>query len=197
MDANPLQEVEIKLHTPDLAAVRRALQAAGAELSKQRVFERNLRYDSADGRLIAGGEVLRLREDGAIKLTHKSGGSLENGIVSRLEAEVIVSDFANMHRILRRLGFHVALIYEKYRTTYNWLGAEIVLDELPYGHFTEIEGDAQSIERIVTALGLAGCQRMESSYTDLFLAVKARLGMSARDCTFEAFAGFDVGAISW
>ncbi len=189
MNAGKLREVEVKLHTPDLAAVRRALTAADAKLVRERVFERNLRYDSADGMLIASGEVLRLRQDEAVKLTHKSDASVESGIVSRLEAEVIVSDFDTMHRLLRRLGFHVALIYEKYRTTYELHDAEIVLDELPFGNFTEIEGDARTIERVVAALGLGGCQRMAGSYVDIFLAVKARLGLAARDCTFEAFAG--------
>ncbi len=192
MNAGELREVEVKLHTPDLAVVRSALLAAGAKLVKERVFERNLRYDSADGKLIARGEVLRLRQDAAVKLTHKSDASVESGIVSRLEAEVIVSDFDTMHLILRRLGFHVALIYEKYRATYELLGAEVVLDELPFGNFTEIEGAAETIERVVTALGLGGCQRMTGSYVDIFAAVKARLGLDARDCTFEAFDGIDV-----
>lgn len=199
MNEEELREVEVKLHTPDLAAVRRALTAAGAKLVKKRVFERNLRYDSADGQLIAGGEVLRLRQDAAVKLTHKSDASVESGIVSRLEAEVIVSDFNTMDRILRRLGFHAALIYEKYRATYELLGAEVVLDELPFGNFTEIEGDAQTIERVVAALGLGGCQRMAGSYVDIFVAVKLRLGLSARDCTFEAFADvdLDLGEFRW
>ena len=86
----------------------------------------------------------------------------------------------------------MALVYEKYRTTYELLGAEVVLDELPFGNFTEIEGDAQAIERVVAALGLGGCTRMSASYVDIFVAVKARLGLSARDCTFEAFAGVDI-----
>ncbi|MCY4147120.1 MAG: class IV adenylate cyclase [Chloroflexi bacterium] len=192
-----LREVELKLRTPDLAALRRALHVAGAKLVKERVFERNFRYDSADGMLIAGGEVLRLRQDTAVKLTHKSDASVASGIVSRLEAEVTVSDLAAMDLILRRLGFQVALVYEKYRATYELLGAEVVLDELPFGNFTEIEGDAQTIERVVAALGLGGCQRVAGSYVDLFLAVKARLGLSARDCTFDAFAGVKVDEIAW
>lgn len=192
MNEEDLREVEVKLHTADLAEVRWALQTAGAKLVKERVFERNLRYDSADGGLIASGEVLRLRQDAAVKLTYKSDASVESGIVSRLEAEVIVGDFATMDLILRRLGFRVALVYEKYRTTYELLGAEVVLDELPFGNFTEIEGDARTIERVVAELGLDGCRRMASSYADIFLAVKARLGLSARDCTFEAFAGVNI-----
>ncbi|MCY3831451.1 MAG: class IV adenylate cyclase [Chloroflexi bacterium] len=186
------QEVEVKLHTPDLSKIRDALEAAGATLTKPRVFERNLRYDSADGSLKTAGVVLRLRQDEAAKLTYKADSSVESGIVSRFEAEVEVSDFETMDVILRRLGYKVALIYEKYRTTYELDGAEIVLDELPYGNFTEIEGDAATIERVVERLGLGGCRRMPGSYVDIFADVKARLGLDVRDCTFEAFEDVEV-----
>ncbi len=188
-----LQEVEVKLHTPDLESVQRALDAAGATLLKPRVFERNLRYDSVDGALMAAGIVLRLRQDEAVKLTYKADASVERGIVSRFEAEVEVSDFETMDVILKRLGYVVALVYEKYRTTYALDGAEIVLDELPYGNFSEIEGDAATIERVVETLGLSGARRMTGSYVELFWDVKARLGLGVRDCSFAAFAGVDVG----
>ena len=187
-----LREVEVKLHTPDLAAVVESLEAAGATLVKPRVPERNIRYDSDDGALTAAGVVLRLRQDEAVKLTYKSDGSVERGIVSRFEAEVEVSDFETMDIILRRLGYAVALVYEKFRTTYALEEAEIVLDELPFGNFTEIEGDAATIERVVDRLGLGGAQRMAGSYVDIFWDVKARLGLDARDCSFEAFSGVDV-----
>ena len=192
MNARNLQEVEVKLHSPDLAAVRAALETAGATLVKPRVFERNLRYDSADGALMAQGIVLRLRQDEAVKLTYKADARVESGIVSRFEAEVEVSDFETMDLILRRLGYKVALIYEKYRTTYELDGAEIVLDELPYGNFTEIEGDAATIERVVETLGLGGARRMVASYTDIFLRLRERLGLDVENCSFDEFVGVDV-----
>lgn len=188
-----LQEVEVKLHTPDLAGVKSALDAAGATLVKPRVYERNVRYDSADGMLSAQGVVLRLRQDDAARLTFKADERVVDGISSRFEAEVEVSDFALMDVILQRLGYEVALVYEKYRATYELEGAEVVLDELPFGSFTEIEGDAATIERAVERLGLAGARRMGGSYVYIFLGLKRRLCLLERDCTFEAFRGVDVG----
>ena len=194
MNEDKLQEVEVKLHTPDLAAVRGALEAAGATLLKPRLFERNVRYDSEDGMLSAQGIVLRLRQDEAVKLTYKADASMERGIVTRFEAEVEVSDYETMDVILRRLGYEVALVYEKYRTTYELDGAEVVLDELPFGNFSEIEGDAETIERVVEALGLGECRRMSGSYVYIFLGLKEKLGMVVRDCTFQAFSGVVVDA---
>ena len=195
MKNDNLQEVEVKLYSPDLAAVQKALEDADAVLLKPRVFERNLRYDSADGTLMAAGIVLRLRQDEAVKLTYKADASIADGIVSRFEAEVTVSDFETMDLILRRLGYRVGLIYEKYRSTYALAGAEVVLDELPYGNFTEIEGDVEMIERAVAMLGLGGARRMTGSYTDIFLRLKERLDLDVEDCTFDEFVGVDVGDV--
>ena len=189
MPDNTMRETEIKLHTPDLAAVQAALESAGATLTKPRVYERNLRYEDADETLTSTRNRAAVAPGRGNETDIQSGRVLRDGIVSRFEAEVQVSDFETMDVILRRLGFHVALIYEKYRTTYELMGAEVVLDELPYGNFTEIEGDADTIERVVAALGLGECRRMEGSYTDIFAEVKARLGLDARDLTFEAFDG--------
>ncbi len=192
MNAGAMQEVEVKLYTPDLASVKDALERAGATLVKPRVFERNVRYDRADGLLSAQGAVLRMRQDDRARLTFKADEIVVDGIASRFEAEVEVSDFALMDVILRRLGYEVALVYEKYRTTYALAGAEVVLDELPFGNFTEIEGDAATIESAVETLGLTGARRMGGSYVDLFLGLKARLGLRARDCVFGVFDGVDV-----
>ena len=195
MACDDLQETEVKLHTPDLARVQEALESAGAALVKPRLYERNIRYEDASGRLGADGMVLRLRQDDRARLTFKQGDSFQDGIVRRFEAEVTVSDFETMHIILERLGFEVALMYEKYRTTYALDGAEIVLDELPYGNCTEIEADGATIERVIERLGLGGCRRMEGSYTDIFVEVKAWLGLEFRDLSFENFAGVEIGDV--
>ena len=189
MDDDRLQEVEVKLYTPDLAAARAALIAAGARLVKPRVFERNLRYDSADGALLAGGIVLRLRQDEAVKLTYKADASMVDGIVSRFEAEVELGDFETMAVILRRLGYQVALVYEKYRTTYELAGAEVVLDELPFGNFTEIEGDAATIERVVNILSLYTHNRVMLSYLEIFQHIRSSLNMQTCVCSFAEFDG--------
>lgn len=197
MTRNDMREVEVKLYTPDLGIVKAALDSASAVLKTPRVFERNLRYENAAGTLTAGGIVLRLRQDEQAKLTYKSGESSADGIFRRFEAEVVVSDFETMDLILRRLGYDTALVYEKYRTTYALGDAEIVLDELPYGNFTEIEADEGTIERVVDELGLGGFRRMSGSYVDIFAELKWRLGLTMRDLSFESFAGLDVDVGDW
>lgn len=185
-------ETEVKLLVPDLEGVAARIRAAGGALTAPRVLERNWRYDTPDHTLTPAGIVLRLRQDTRARLTYKAPGVVIDGALARLEAEVTVSDFEQMDLILRRLGFVPYVIYEKYRTTYRLGEAEIVLDELPYGPFVEIEAPAPVIAQTIAALGLAGYPRYTVSYMALFERVKAALGLEAHDLTFAAFAGITV-----
>ena len=182
-----LVETEVKLFTPDHDLIRKKLADASAILTKPCVFERNVRYENAGGTLTSQGIVLRLREDSKIRLTYKEAGSINDGVVSRYEAEVDVSDFEIMQAILGKLRYMPYMIYEKYRTTYELRGAEIVLDEMPYGNFTEIEGSVEIIEDLIQVLDLSSAPRYGDSYTRLFENVKQHLQLSFRDLTFANF----------
>lgn len=188
----PYQETEVKLYVPDLAAVQARLEAQGAALTAPRVFERNVRYEDAAHSFASRGIVLRLRQDSRARLTYKDGGVAHDGLISRFEAEVEVSDYDAMATILERLGYTPQFIYEKYRTTYTLDGAEIVLDELPCGSFVEIEGDKHTIEGVMKRLELTTAKRYAGSYAALFAQVRARLRLSFNDLTFDNFVGVSV-----
>ncbi|MBZ0295821.1 MAG: class IV adenylate cyclase [Anaerolineae bacterium] len=186
------QETEVKLYIPDHSAIEVHLNQLGAELTAPRVLEYNVRYENADETLTANGIVVRLRRDSRARLTYKEGGTVNNDVISRYEAEVEVSDFDTMDTLLDKLGYHRAMTYEKYRTTYELDNAEIVLDEMPYGNFVEIEGDADTIHSLLQQLDLDEATRYGASYTKLFERVKRHLGLTFRDLTFGNFEGIEV-----
>jgi adenylate cyclase, class 2 len=192
MSNNNLQEVEVKLYTPDLSVIQQSLDKLDANITIPRVYERNIRYENATQSFTEQGIVLRMRQDNDARLTYKTGEMIKNGIVSRYEAEVVVSDFDTMSTILGQLGFVPHMIYEKYRTTYTLDDAEIVLDEMPYGNFTEIEADINTIEHLITQLGLTDYRRITSSYTQIFDFMKSQQGLDFNDLTFDNFAEVDV-----
>lgn len=187
-------ETEVKIFVTDLDAIARRLEEAGAVLSAPRVHEYNVRYEDADETLGRQAIVLRLRRDTRVRLTYKSPpvGAQPQGVRSRFEAEVTVDDFDTMDLILQRLGFHAYAVYEKYRTTYELDGAEIVLDEMPYGNFVEIEGTTRQIEQTLTRLDLRGAPRITASYMMLFEAVRRALKLDIHDLTFANFRDVDV-----
>jgi adenylate cyclase class 2 len=189
-------ETEVKIYLPNLATMRLSLESVGASLAKPRLFERNLRYENAERSLAPNGVVLRLRQDDRGRITYKGPAIIQesSGISTRAELETEIGDIAIMDAILQKLGFQVSLIYEKYRTTYQLHSAEVVLDEMPYGDFMEIEGEAKAIEQVLQTLDLTQTPRIIGSYVVLFEAVKTTLGLDFRDLSFDNFAGIQVPA---
>lgn len=192
MSSGKLIETEVKIHAPDLDTIAARIQAAGGVLEAPRVYERNIRYDDASFSLSRQGVVLRLRQDTRARLTYKAAPRTDDNVVSRFEAEVTVDNFDRMDLILQQLGFVSFAIYEKYRTTYRLGEAEIVLDEMPYGSFIEVEAPAPVIESTLVALGLADRPRILDSYLGLFARVRQALHLTFNDLTFANFEGVTV-----
>jgi adenylate cyclase class 2 len=180
-------ETEIKLLVPKLADVEARLAALGAVLHAPRVFERNARYDLPDGSLTAKGVVLRLRQDVRARLTYKEAGTLSDGLMSRFEAEVEVSDFGTMETILHRLGYVFSFAYEKYRTTYSLSGCEVTLDEMPFGTFVEIEGEQSAILETLRILQLEDAPRIAMSYAGAFNVLRQQFSLPFTDAIFSNF----------
>ncbi len=186
-------EIECKIHVPDLDTIRQQLDAAGAIIRKPRVYEKNIRYENPARDLTENDIVLRLRQDREARITYKAPADTitNDGTITRLELETTVGDLAAMDAILQRLGFMPYMVYEKYRTTYELPavpGAEIVLDEMPYGDFMEVEGTTEAIDDVLGRLGLADARRIPDSYSTIFDKVREQHGLEFTDLTFENFA---------
>jgi len=179
------REIEVKFHLPHLDDIRKRVLVQGGHLLVQRLFERNLRFDTHDDRLRANHEVLRLRQDDRTTLTYKRSHSAEE----RAEAELEVDDFHTARSLLQALGYKVIFIYEKYRETFTMDQTKVMLDELPFGCFVEIEGPSLlEVEQAAIALGLEWEDRIKSSYLDLFYTLRQHLNLPFADATFDNFA---------
>jgi len=190
-------EVEVKFLVDDLAAVRDRLLAFGARIHKPRVYERNVRFDSPWDGLRTQGKLLRLRQDAIARLTFKGEPQtpVESEARVREELEVEVGDFQTTQALLERVGFEPKQVYEKYRETFIFGRAEVVLDEMPFGDFVELEGEEASIQAAAAALGLDWDLRILANYLALMAGLKERFGLDFDDLTFENFATVDVAAI--
>jgi adenylate cyclase, class 2 len=187
------QEIEVKFPVHDLAAIARRLAALGAVLAAGRVREKNLRFDFPDGSLTREHRVLRLRQDAGSVMTYKGPAQLGSEVSARQEIEFQVSDLGAAQRLLEALGFVVSVMYEKYRTTYTLGELTIVLDEMPFGSFLEIEGpDAGSIRAAAEKFGLDWEARSTASYLSLFNTLREVRGINAHNLSFAEFEGVQV-----
>lgn len=189
------QELEAKFYIGDLDALRTRMEGLGAELARPRTLETNLRFDTPDEQLDAGKRLLRLRKDNGIRLTYKEPDIIVGGASQRLELEVTVSDFDTLSEILKKLGYVVTVVYEKYRAEYHLDGLYITLDEMPFGNFIEIEGGrVEDIQAVAKKLGLDWSANIPQNYLILFNRLKAHHPIDFRDMTFENFTGMEVSA---
>ena len=188
------RELEAKFYLQDKDKLEERLKTLGADSVHGRVLETNLRFDTPDGVLGRTHQVLRLRKDTRVWLTYKSASEVQDGVFNRQEIEFEISDFEAGQGFLAALGYQVSVIYEKFRTTYSLDGLEVVIDELPYGDFLEIEGDEpQAIRACAASLGLDWSAVLQQSYLGLFTVLREKMGFNFRDLTFENFRMLQVG----
>jgi adenylate cyclase class 2 len=187
------KELEVKFYLSRRKALEEKLIERGGQLKEPRVLEINLRFDTPDLSLLKSGRLLRLRLDSRARLTYKGIGSVEGGARLRQELEFTVSNFDTARMVFEALGYEVYMMYEKYRATYSLGELEVVLDEMPYGDFLEIEGpDGESIQAAAQRLDLNWDARILDSYTVLFEVARGQLGFDFRDLSFENFKGLTV-----
>ena len=184
------QEIEAKFYLNHPDAIRERLVSLGAVVKHPRVFEVNLRFDTPDGKLVYNQQVLRLRKDEHIRLTYKGPTQPLQNVAIRDEIELEVNDFPSARNFLEALGFQVVVSYEKWRTTYQLVNVEVVLDELPFGNFCELEGpDEKSIEATARLLSLHWDARCILSYLALFSQFVSKRGLTLKNLTFAEFDG--------
>ena len=140
-------EKKYRLTKKQREQLQRRLPEIGAVFAGEE-FEENTLYSG--GALDTDTSVLRLRRvaDGAL-LTYKQRFPTSSSIKRHQEDETFVSDAESMAAILMGLGFVPTLVYEKRRGKWHLGDAEIVIDELPFGLFMEIEGPEREIRKIV------------------------------------------------
>ena len=131
-------------------------------------FEVNTLYTGAT--LDVSRSLLRLRRIGDRGvLTYKQSLPPRLDMKHRREEETRVDDSDAMELILEALGFTPALVYEKRRETWRLAQVEIVIDELPFGLFMEIEGSENDIREVESKLAIRRLKAETLSYPRLVL----------------------------
>lgn len=184
------KEREVKFYIQDMEQLAERLNLTGADLIQPRHLERNLRLDTIDGQLKAKGQILRLRQDSQARVTYKANTQNEGGVLYRTEIEFVVDDFEVARKLFAALGYQDAGLYEKYRRVYRLGAVDVMLDELPFGHFVEIEAPANPlIEGVAQMLRLDWTASIDAHYLGLFERIMAQTGHPFADATFANFAG--------
>lgn len=134
-------------------------------------FEENTIYGG--GMLEGTNSIVRIRktQDRSL-LTFKRRLPNHSDVKEQIEFETEVSDAEAASNIVKELGLVPALVYEKRRKTWRIRDVEVVMDELPFGLFMEIEGSIAGIKEVEMLLGI---EHLETEH-DTYPRLTARLG---------------------
>lgn len=165
-------EKKFRLTPEQRELVSERLREIGATFRGEE-FEENTLYQGPA--LEIGNRVLRLRRvNKRAILTFKERLSGAGAIKHQIEEETEIADADAMHGILTRLGFRRILVYEKRRRTWVFENAEVVLDELPFGLFMEIEATEAEIHRLEELLDTTDIAVEHSTYPRMTMKCGAK-----------------------
>lgn len=155
-------EKKYRLTDKEREIVLKNLEEIGAEY-KGADFEENVLFFG--GILTEKQAVLRLRRIGEKTiLTFKERVQNELDIKQHHEYETEIEDFDESVKIFESLGFYRSMVYEKRRQTWHFRAVEIVLDELSFGSFMEIEGSITAIKEAEILLEAEALETEHETY---------------------------------
>lgn len=186
MEKKDNKEIEVRFLLRDLPKFAANLVCAGAICVRPRYLEINELFDTPDKRLNRNFETLRLRTDWTHKITYKRALTFN----IRKEIEFEVSNINSAREMINELGYARYLYFEKYRSMFEWDGAQVTIDETPIGAFVEIEDSSlDKIEDKSVILNLDWDAQVRKSYFECFQAIQEKDG-SLESMTFESFGGW-------
>jgi adenylate cyclase class 2 len=171
-------EVKIVIEDPDEAAAR--IEALGGKPAGPREFEDNRLFDLPGGSLVGQGKMLRVRTVGercVVTVKAPAEDPRADRYKVKREIETEVSDAAEFAALLGVAGFEPTWRYQKYRRSYELEGTTVVVDELPFGNYLEIEGPPDRIDRVAEKLGLSSDDYEIGSYRELHERICGKSGV--------------------
>ena len=175
-------EKKYRLSDADRERLKKTLSEVGAEFVG-REFEENIIF--SNDALLERSAIVRIRKLGdRTLLTYKRRVESDFDVKQQIEHEIDVSDADATASLLGELGLSPRLVYEKHRDTWKFRSVEVVLDELPFGMYMEIEG---SVTAIMEAEILLGVDEMETEH-ETYPRLTSRFGTRVGDVTEARFA---------
>ncbi|MFT4250019.1 MAG: class IV adenylate cyclase [Candidatus Woesearchaeota archaeon] len=143
-------EYEAKILEVDVEEIKKRLEELGAVFVGEK-FQKRYVYHFVSKQ---ENKWVRLRTDGEITTLAVKEVS-ENTISGTQEAEIVVNDFAQAHKLILALGFRQIAYQENKRVSYELEGVDVEIDTWPrIPTYIEVEGPSEEeVVRVVEKLG--------------------------------------------
>ncbi len=141
----------------------------GNDVEENTIFSNDLLFERR--------AIVRIRKTAdRSMLTFKQRTESISEAKQQIEYETRIEDANAARSILENIGLRRVLVYEKKRATYDFRNSEIVLDELPFGLFMEIEGPLTAIAEAEMLLGIEDLEIEPETYPRLTMKFGVKNG---------------------
>lgn len=185
-----MREVELKAVVDDIAARRKNVESAGANLSFEgKISDR--RYDFPSGDLSSRDEVLRTRSyisDRSTKnfLDWKGPTEIRDVYKVREEISTRIDDLPSLVTVFEKLGLEVVAEIDRDIAQYELGGATIRFETYPrMDTLVEVEGEPDAIESAIDAIGIPRGTFSNRRLADFVADFERRTGVQAATCDRE------------
>lgn len=143
----------------------------------ERTYQKTVMFDNDQGLMRKTNGRVRLRQDGeAVALSYKL--PLPSHTVKKeVEWETRVDSWEIGENLLKAMGFNETTSYEKYRTSFDYKGVKLEVDEYPFANFLEVEGEEEDVKKIALELGFDLMSALKESCDTLFTRWRAEKGL--------------------
>jgi len=119
----------------------------------KRIYQKTVMFDNDRGLMQETNGRVRLRQNGeTVTLSYKL--PLPSDTVKKeIEWETQVDSWQIAENLLKAMGFNETTSYEKYRTSFEYDGVKLEIDEYPFANFLEIEGEEEAVKNVALSLG--------------------------------------------
>ena len=190
-----MREVELKGVVPDLPrAIERMRRAGAKEVFTGALIDR--RYDTAERRLRARDEVLRVRIAQAngerrARLDLKGPATYPGGYKVREEIGTDLMDAEVLERAFEALGLIVTREIEREIVTFDCRGALVRFEQYPrMDVLVEVEGEPAQIEEAIRLLDLPRASFTSERLAEFVKRFESRTGERAALCARELEGDF-------
>jgi adenylate cyclase class 2 len=190
-------EFEAKFYPVDKDKYRQKLLSIGAKLVIPERKMRRVILDSVNHPEFRCNYIRVRDEGGVVRLSAKVEARADGRVADQKELDITVSDYDKTLELLHVMGYRFDNYQENLRETWEYAGAEIVIDTWPgLAPYSEIEADSENhVREIARILGLNWDKKIITFnlnvYMDVYRLDKKAVWEKMKLITFEnnPFAG--------
>ena len=181
-----MDEIEVKFKISKPNSIRKKLRGLGAA-REGLIHEKNIIFNTVDGKFKKAGKMLRLRDANGYIITYKGPEDKSHEFKKRHEINLRIKDADMIIELFAAIGYVPDHVYEKKRETWYLEKVNILIDEIPLmGFFVEIEGDTEEIKKAIKSLGFENHEPITKTYIQVYNECQKSQGIEpTKDMVFE------------